>query len=341
MMKRRFLLLFSLLFAGIAANAQDHIYSQFFNAPIYLNPALTGQFDGDLRVNMIYRNQWSAVGKLNYLNASIDYNLPQFGGGVGLMLNRSNEGTAYFVQNSAALTYAYSVGGEGYVLSFGLQAGVANRQIDFSKLIFADQIDPTSGYIPGSATSAEAPAFNSKYYFDSGAGINLVAGNFMGGATLQHLNRPDQSFTGTPSNLAMRAALHLSYKLGLDPYDNGDEADRSYVIPSVVMYKQADASTMSFGAEYKRRGVSAGLWYRTDGQGSPNAVVVSLVFDLFLHKDTGEKFRLGVSHDASISKMGYSNTSGTSEGSVSYQTSFPGRDSFNKFEGTSRCYTFY
>ncbi|WP_448699870.1 PorP/SprF family type IX secretion system membrane protein [Mucilaginibacter sp. AW1-3] len=341
MMKRRFLLLFSLLVAAVAANAQDHIFSQFFNAPVYLNPALTGQFEGDLRVNMIYRNQWSAVGKLNYLNASVDYNLPQFGGGVGLMFNRSNEGSAYFVQNSVAATYAYSIGGDSYVLSFGLQAGIANRQIDFSKLIFADQIDPTSGYIPGSTTSAEAPAFNNKYYFDSGVGVNLVMGKFMGGATLQHLNKPDQSFTGTPSNLAMRAALHLSYKLDVDPYNTGDEADKSYVIPSVVMYKQATASIMSFGAEYKRRGVSAGLWYRTDGQGSPNAVVLSLVFDLFLHKDTGEKFRLGLSHDAAVSTMGYSNTNGTSEGSVSYQTTFPGRDSYNKFEGTSRCYSFY
>lgn len=340
-MKGIFLLLFGLLITSVTATAQDHIYSQFFNAPVYLNPALTGQFDGDLRVNMIYRNQWSAVGKLNYIGASVDYNLPQFGGGVGLMVNRSSEGNAYFVRNSAAATYAYSIGDGNYVLSFGLQAGIASRQIDFSKLIFADQIDPTTGYIPGSTTSAEAPAFNNKYYFDSGVGINLVLGKFMGGAAVQHLNKPDQSFTGTPSNLAMRTAVHLSYKLDTDPYNNGDEADKSYVIPSVVMYKQGSASAMSLGAEYKRRFVSAGLWYRTDGQGSPNAIVVSLVFDLFLHKDTGEKFRLGVSHDASVSKMGYSNTGGTTEGSVGYQTTFPGRDSFNKFEGTNRCYTFY
>jgi len=340
-MKRRFLLLFSLLVTGIAANAQDNIYSQFFNAPIALNPALTGQFDGDLRVNMIYRNQWSAVGKLNYLNASIDYNLPQFGGGIGLMVNRSNEGTAYFIRNSMAATYAYSIGGDSYVLSFGLQAGIANRQIDYGKLIFSDQIDPTTGYIPGSTSSAEAPAFNNKYYFDSGVGINLVMGSFMGGAALQHLNKPDQSFTGTPSPLPMRGSLHLSYKLDVDPYNTGDEADKSYIIPSVVMYKQADASTMSVGAQYKRRGVSAGLWYRTDGQGSPNAVVVSLIFDLFLHKDTGEKFRFGLSHDASVSKIGYSNTSGTSEGSIGYETTLPSRSSYNKFEGTTRCYNFY
>jgi type IX secretion system PorP/SprF family membrane protein len=342
-MKRRFLLLISFLTVTIsAANAQDHIYSQFFNSPVYLNPALTGQFEGDLRMNMIYRQQYSAVGNLNYLTASVDYNLPRTGGGVGLMFNRSNEGTAYFVQNSVAGTYAYSIGSDSYVLSFGLQAGIANRSVDYSKLVFADQIDPSSGYIPGSATSAEAPVFNNRYYFDAGAGVNLVMGNFMAGGALQHINQPNQSFTGTPSPLPMRATVHLSYKLDLNPYDNYDESEKSYIIPSVVYYKQANAATMSAGMQYKRRAVSAGLWYRTDGQGAPNAVVLSFVFDLFVHKDTGEKFRFGLSHDASVSKIGYSNTSGTSEGSLGYETSIPNRDnSYNKFEGSTRCYSFY
>ena len=74
--------------------AQDHIYSQFFNAPVYLNPALTGQFQGDLRMNLIYRNQFTSVpGSLNYISASIDYNIPKFGGGLGLIFTRSSEGT--------------------------------------------------------------------------------------------------------------------------------------------------------------------------------------------------------------------------------------------------------
>src|SRR5476649_2778713 len=54
--------------------AQDHMYTQFFNSPIYLNPALTGQFEGDLRMNLIYRNQFTSVpGSFNYLSGSIDY----------------------------------------------------------------------------------------------------------------------------------------------------------------------------------------------------------------------------------------------------------------------------
>src|SRR5690606_12280972 len=96
------------LYFGLNAHGQDHIYSQFYSAPVYLNPALTGQFEGDLRVNMIYRNQWTGIrGDLSYFSAAADVHVPKFGGGFGLMFTRSSEGIAYLVKNSIAGTYAY------------------------------------------------------------------------------------------------------------------------------------------------------------------------------------------------------------------------------------------
>ena len=339
-MKKGFLLLVCCFSVILFAKAQDNVYSQFFNAPIYLNPALNGQFDGDFRVNASYRSQWSNVGNLTYMNASVDYNIPRFGGGIGLMFNRSNEGTAAFVKNSVASVYSYSVGSEDYTLSFGLQAGITNRQVDYSKLIFGDQIDPRLGYIPGSSSNAETPGYNSRYYFDSGLGVNLVAGNIMIGGAVQHLNRPDQSLTGTPSQVPMRFTAHASYRINLNPYDNVDEIDKSFIIPSVVIYKQDYANMINGGFEYKRKNISAGIWYRTDNQGGSNAVVVSLVFDLIFNRDTGEKMRFGLSHDASTSKIGYSSTSGSTEGSLSYQTPMT-REQDYRYTGGPRCYHFY
>ncbi|MFN8277846.1 MAG: PorP/SprF family type IX secretion system membrane protein [Chitinophagales bacterium] len=50
--------------------AQDVAFSQYHFMPLYLNPAMTGFFDGDFRAGVIYRNQWSAVqsnyGKTKY-----------------------------------------------------------------------------------------------------------------------------------------------------------------------------------------------------------------------------------------------------------------------------------
>ncbi|TFF34932.1 PorP/SprF family type IX secretion system membrane protein [Mucilaginibacter psychrotolerans] len=344
--KRFYALLLIALFAGVRLQAQDHMYSQFFNSPNYLNPALNGQFEGDLRMNLIYRNQYSSVagGGLTYLTASIDYNVPRFGGGFGLMFTRGSEGTAYLTKNNISGIYSYSIGNDDFVLSFGLQAGVTNRAVDYTKLIFSDQIDPRLGYIPGSVSGADAALFNNKFFFDSGAGLNLTAGNFNIGGAVQHINRPNESFTGVPAKLPMRGVFHASYRYNVTQDDNLDEDQKSYIIPSVVFYKQSQAQSLSVGFQYKRRSINAGLWYRSGGlSNGPSSIVVSFIFDLFINHEGGEKMRLGVSHDVPSGRgLNYSNTSGTTEGSIGYETTLPYRSNeYRKFNGARRCYDFY
>lgn len=337
------LLLMAITLTG-SLRAQDHMYSQFFNSPVYLNPALNGQFDGDLRMNLIYRNQYTSVaGSLSYISASIDYNVPEFGGGLGLLFTRSAEGTAYLNKNNLSGIYSYSVGSDQYVLSFGLQAGVTNRSVDYSKLVFSDQIDPRLGYIPGLPTSAEAPLFNNKFYFDSGAGVNLTVGELNIGGAVQHINRPNESFTGVPAKLAMRGTAHASYRINLTRDDNLDDEDRSFVIPSVVLYRQGPAQSMSAGLQYKRRSINAGIWYRSGGMnGGPSSVVLSFIFDIFINRDGAEKVRMGISHDVPSGGLNYSNTSGTTEGSIGYETTLPSRSGeYRRFYGARRCYDFY
>ena len=43
------------------AVAQDPAFSQFFASPLSLNPALTGKFNGTVRVAGNYRNQWPQI----------------------------------------------------------------------------------------------------------------------------------------------------------------------------------------------------------------------------------------------------------------------------------------
>src|SRR4051812_12937328 len=109
LIKNMYRLMAVLLLTGCSLRtvAQDHIYSQFFNAPVYLNPALAGQFDGSFRMNIVYRNQWSSIsGDLTYLSASADYQLPNGAGGLALMANSSTEGTAYLKKNNLSGIYS-------------------------------------------------------------------------------------------------------------------------------------------------------------------------------------------------------------------------------------------
>lgn len=334
--KLKSIILALLLMITLKTRGQDYIYSQFFNAPVYLNPALNGEFKGTFRANLIYRNQWSAMsGDLNYMTASADYQFPSMPGAVGIMFNSSTEGTAYLKKNNIAGIYSYSVGSEDFTASFGIQAGLTNRKLDFSKLVFSDQLDPRLGY-EGSPSAAEAPYNNNKYFFDAGAGVNIVFKNAMLGASFMHLNKPDESFTGSRVYTPVRTAVHASYRYALDRNAIDDE-DGSFLIPSVVYYKQAEATSMAAGMQFKYRGVNAGAWFRTNGKNQSDAFVFSLIFDIFTNSYRNQKLRVGVSHDATTNKLNYSNTSGTSELSVGFETGAPRERGY----GGLKCYDFY
>src|SRR5690349_4576645 len=62
---KRFLLRLSvslLVFITTCVQAQDAHFSQYFNNPLVLNPALSGNGIEYIRVTAIYRNQWAGLG---------------------------------------------------------------------------------------------------------------------------------------------------------------------------------------------------------------------------------------------------------------------------------------
>src|SRR5689334_3645512 len=55
----------------LGSSAQDLHFSQFFNSPLTTNPANTGFIpDGDYRLGINYRNQWSAIMTVPYKTMS-------------------------------------------------------------------------------------------------------------------------------------------------------------------------------------------------------------------------------------------------------------------------------
>src|SRR6476660_7773854 len=57
--------------------SQDIHFSQFFEAPLLRNPSLAGIFSGDIRVQMVYRDQWNSI-TTAYKTASVngEYKMP-------------------------------------------------------------------------------------------------------------------------------------------------------------------------------------------------------------------------------------------------------------------------
>jgi hypothetical protein len=59
------------LLTAVCIQAQDLHFSQFYNSPLTTNPANTGFIpDGDYRLGVNYRNQWSSIMTVPYKTMS-------------------------------------------------------------------------------------------------------------------------------------------------------------------------------------------------------------------------------------------------------------------------------
>lgn len=213
--------------------AQDIHFSQFYNAPLNLNPALTGLAPGDQRFGANFRQQWASV-PVPYTTFSGAYDqkfyFPWLGNGIvaaGLVFNYDQAGDAKLSWSQLGLnaSYIHQISEEQF-LSAGFQIMGGQRAFDPKQLRFDDQYN--GDIFDESIPSAEAFLKTSVAYFDLGAGINWYFQDEDSrtrihiGLGFYHLNRPGISFLGDkelqlPLNgrtYAM-AAIELQQKLDL------------------------------------------------------------------------------------------------------------------------------
>ncbi len=75
MMKLYKIVCLALLISGSVLQAQDIHFSQYNQAPLALNPALTGLNACDWRATLNYRNQWASV-TIPYVTYAASLDLP-------------------------------------------------------------------------------------------------------------------------------------------------------------------------------------------------------------------------------------------------------------------------
>jgi type IX secretion system PorP/SprF family membrane protein len=181
--------------------SQDIHFSQFFESPLLRNPALAGLFEGDIRVQSVYRDQWNSV-TTGYRTGSLsgEYKMPVSSGDdfmtLGLQLFYDKAGTVSYTNTQVlpALNYHKSLNSEkNMYLSLGFMGGWVQHSIDLSKVTTNSQYDgmgigenitdPTYAYLDGSV----GMSFNS-------ALKNNPNNNYYIGAAYHHFNRPKNSF---------------------------------------------------------------------------------------------------------------------------------------------------
>ncbi|MDQ3108872.1 MAG: PorP/SprF family type IX secretion system membrane protein [Bacteroidota bacterium] len=259
-MKRILIAVFSV---GMLAtlNAQDSHYSMFTMSPLTLNPALTGNFAGDLRIINNYRMQWGSIGK--------PYTTYSFGGdmplpkrdrhksspdffALGLNVNVDKAGSTSLVNNqfAAVASYNKSLDGVGATFfSIGFQAGLDQRSINLGASSWDMQFNGLA-YDPA-LSSGETALPNDHYLFgDYATGIAITSvGNdrfkMNGGVSVSHLSRPQVQFLGGSDRLFMKIGLHYSAQVALGQNSN------AWLLPQVQFIKQGPARLINVGAGVK------------------------------------------------------------------------------------------
>ncbi len=309
-MQKRILFTTSLLFLLVLSQAQDQVFSQFYAAPLQLNPALTGVVEAP-RITLNYRNQWTAwpSAYASYA-ASYDQYIHQLQSGFGLSVFSDNAGNGIFLTNRIAASYSYNLSlQENLFLRGGLEVAFEQKVLDWDRLIFLDQIDPISGYTNESGipnpTNEERPDLLNRNYVDFSGGLLLYSNKFYAGTTLRHINSPDEGFLAGSDfgQVPILFSLHGGAEINLsDQYNNGEEP--AFISPNILFAKQKDFHQLNVGAYVSFWQVFGGLWYRHTFANADAAIVLAGFRKGIV--------KVGYSYDFSISKLA-GNTGGSHE----------------------------
>ena len=223
-----FLLVFTLL--KMTSVAQDPHFSQFFASPLTLNPALTGKFDGNLRVSGNYRDQWPSISKA-FITSTLSVDAPILTNrispddtwGIGVMAMSDRTANGILNSNYLSISTAYHKGLDEdgmQQLGFGFQGTYVSKRLDGLALTFQDglQLDGTWATSPTEPINKEVINVN---FFDFNAGVlyngsTNANNNFYIGASMYHINKPKETFTGGYYTLNPRLTIHSGGYLPVD-----------------------------------------------------------------------------------------------------------------------------
>ncbi|PKP02536.1 MAG: hypothetical protein CVU11_11580 [Bacteroidetes bacterium HGW-Bacteroidetes-6] len=307
-----------ILLTVISLSAQDIHFSQYNEAPLMMNPALTGFFDGQHRIGLNYKNQWRSIGNA-YNTYALSYDT-RLGSGSGnrsgflaIGVNAFNDvsGDLNFSNMIGSLNVAYHLKiNDEQMLAAGIYGGFGQRSIDQEGMQWDSQYDGISGYDPTLASN-ETFTFQSFGYIDFGFGMNWSLNHNSTnmssndgfktnvGFSVSHVNQPNFEFlNNSDERLNMRITTHAKALIGLS-------GTNTALVPSILLQFQGSQKEILPGLmvrytlreQSKYTGfindayLSLGGYYRTS-----DAVIANAMIEL-------NDFAIGLSYDINVSKL--------------------------------------
>lgn len=271
--------------------AQDPQFSQYYANPIYTNPAFAGgSYVGRLGLN--YRSQWPSIsGTFRTFSASYDEHFESINGGFGVILTSDEAGVGTLRSTSISSMYSYQIIINKYVtMRAAIQVGFHQKTIDYSKLIFVDQIEAQQGIV---RATGEKPR-ETVYFPNFSAGTVIYSNKFYAGFAIHNLNQPQQGFYQSIGNkLEMRYTAHGG--LVIPVIENRDPKKASNFYPSILYMQQGATNQINLGVYYNQGPILFGTYFRQTKR-NPDAIILLLGLRT-------QKVKIGFSYDATLSQV--------------------------------------
>ena len=303
-MSSLFRIVILVFFLGGVIQAQDVHFSQYYFSPLSLNPANTGNYDGDYRFFANYRTQWrelsqsydtySAGGDLNFFPGPIPYSVGM------LFLNDRSGGNLNVTKVLPSIAAHPRIG--KVTFHAGLQPGVVFKRIDFYANTFPNQLNWNTGQFDNTMPNMENNVEQRFAFFDLAGGVGLTAN--LGklepelGYAWFHLNQPKESFLKNNKNtLPIRQSMNATLRY---------YARKRLILEAHSMYGfTSDVSDWVSGLNveivlnnnplYRNSIFFGGMW-RSGLERNPDAGILTTGFRY-------EKYTFGFSYDITLSEL--------------------------------------
>ena len=329
---------------------QDPNFTQYNNIPIFLNPSLSGSFEGSYRAIVAHRNQGNNQFNEPFVSlySSFDLRLPiRYDGkvlndaaGVGVMFMQDKNSSIGWNTQHIYVSGAYHKSLDptnNQFISAGFQMGIIQKSVGYSNVTFEDQFNGTDGY---SDPTDELLPSNNFAFSDLNAGIQYSfmtinqLGGFLG-ASIAHFNKPNQSFyqnnilfvnSITNRPLPIKYTVHCGFQIPV--------TEKLQIHPRVLAQKQGSHLTGMAGMNIRtilndvsNTSLHLGASARPTIVYGNDPKIESLIFLLGLELN---ELLIGISYDAGITPLfnGISGRRNAIELTVTYMGRYNNDDNF-------------
>ncbi len=307
------------LLGAVGLQAQDPHLAQFFAAPTFYNPAMTGVHNGKSRFVVNYREQWNSVmATTPFRTFAAAFDLRQRVGrsdyfAWGMQASADFAGRAHYTRQKGVLMASFlkQLAGGRYArtsqyLVAGVQAGFGQHSIDFDGLWFSSQFDLNKERVDFTLNSGELLRNATDPYFDFSAGLLWWAildddfSLYLGGA-MHHLNAPSVRFAANsePYEIPIRWLGQVGGELPLNR--------EMSLLPGLMVMGQGPSMLAMFGSairytnrDWNEVALRFGLWGNVVNDYVDQRAFSNLTVSTILEMT---QWQIGISYDVNLAKL--------------------------------------